>query len=173
MRQNPSRPSRRRGCGVAAPPHAKAGERAASAGRPIVAGVAPFLRTLPARATSADLWAGVEALTVEGDGRERLSTKHGVGIDQDAHRRFAAFVRQAQQYYAAVGPLDPVAKPLIAYYFALNLTKALLAAVAPATTSGTRLGHGLRESLEERTRYFFQQEGFRIQDRGVFREPCR
>jgi hypothetical protein len=110
---------------------------------------------------------------VEGDGRERLSTKHGVGIDQDAHRRFAAFVRQAQQYYAAVGPLDPVAKPLIAYYFALNLTKALLAAVAPATTSGTRLGHGLRESLEERTRYFFQQEGFRIQDRGVFREPCR
>jgi hypothetical protein len=65
-----------------------------------------FLRTLPARATSADLWAGVEALTVEGDGRERLAAKHGTVIDSNAHRRFAAFIRQAQQYYAAVGPLD-------------------------------------------------------------------
>jgi hypothetical protein len=155
---------------VAAPPHAKVGERAASAGRPIIAGVAPFLRTLPARATSADLWAGVEALTVEGDGRKRLVTKHGAGIDENAHRRFAAFVRQAQQYYAAVGPLDPVAKPLIAYYFALNLTKAFLTAVAPASTSGSRLGHGLRESVDERNRYFFQQEGFKIQERGVFRD---
>jgi len=107
---------------------------------------------------------------VESDGRERLAAKHGTGIDQNGHRRFAAFVRQAQQYYAAVGPLDPVGKPLIAYYFALNLTKAFLTSVAPATTSATRLGHGLRESLEERTRYFFQQEGIRIQDRGVFRE---
>lgn len=135
-----------------------------------MAGVAPFLRTLPARATSADLWAGVEALTLEGDGRERLVRKHRSGIDPRAHARFAAFVRQAQQYYAAVGPLDPVAKPLIAYYFALNLTKAFLTAVAPASTSGNRLGHGLSESSDERTRYFFQQEGFRIQARGIFRD---
>jgi len=41
------------------------------------------------------LWTGVEALTVEGDGRKRLVMKHGTGIDQNAHRRFAAFVRQA------------------------------------------------------------------------------
>lgn len=155
---------------MAAPPHAKVGERAASAGRPIVAGVAPFLRTLPARATSADLWAGVEALTVEGDGRERLAAKHGAVIDSNAHRRFAAFIRQAQQYYAAVRPLDPVAKPLVGYYFALNLTKAFLTAAAPPSTSASRLGHGLRESVDERTRYFFQQEGFTIQDRGVFKE---
>lgn len=107
---------------MAAPPHARPGERAASAGRPIVAGIAPFLRTLPARATVADLWAGVEALTVEGEGRDRLARKLGARLDQRAHGRFAAFVRQARQYYTAVAPLDPVAKPLIAYYFALNLT---------------------------------------------------
>jgi YaaC-like protein len=155
---------------MAAPPHARVGERAASAGRPIVAGIAPFLRSLPARATAADLWAGVEALTVEGDGRERLARRHGTRIDQPAHRRFAAFVRQAEQYYAAVGPLDPAAKPLIAYYFALNLTKAYLTSVDPTSTAGTRLGHGLGESFDEKRRYFFQHEGFRIQARGLFRD---
>jgi hypothetical protein len=51
---------------MAAPPHARAGALGASAGRPVVAGVAPFLRTMPGRATAADLWAAVDALTVEG-----------------------------------------------------------------------------------------------------------
>jgi hypothetical protein len=71
---------------VAAPPHAKVGERAASAGRPIVAGVAPFLRTLPARATSADLWAGVEALT-------------------------AAVTRAAEDVTVVTAPISPTSKP--------------------------------------------------------------
>lgn len=41
---------------MAAPPKAREGKPEASAGRPIVAGVAPFLRPLSARATNADLW---------------------------------------------------------------------------------------------------------------------
>jgi hypothetical protein len=51
-----------------------------------VAGVAPFLRPLSARATNADLWASLEVLAVQ-DGLDRLEEIHGVTLDMGARRR--------------------------------------------------------------------------------------
>jgi hypothetical protein len=153
---------------MAAPPKARDGKPEASAGRPIVAGVAPFLRPLSARATNADLWAALEVLAVQNEGLERLEKLHAVSLDQDARRRYAAFVAQARQYYNAIASIEPIAKPLLGYYFALNLTKALLTAVDPATTAA-HLQHGVSEDVIKKKRYYFQQEGFKIRQTGVFR----
>jgi hypothetical protein len=153
---------------MAAPPRARDGKPAASAGRPIVAGVSSFLRPLSARATDADLWAALEVLAVEDEGLDRLERLHGVNLDRAARKRYTAFIGQARQYFQATKSIEPIAKPLLGYYFALNLTKAYLTAVDPASTAG-RLQHGLAEDLKQKTRYYFQQEGFKIKDRGVFR----
>jgi hypothetical protein len=153
---------------MAAPPKAREGKRQASAGRPIVAGVGPFLRPMSARATNADLWAALEVLAVQSEGLDRLERLHGVDLDNDARRRYSAFVAQARQYYNTVPTIEPIAKPLLGYYFALNLTKAFLTAIDPSSTAG-RLQHGLSEDLAKKTRYYFQQEGFNIRQAGVFR----
>lgn len=133
-----------------------------------MAGVAPFLRPLSARSSAADLWAGVDALCVEGRAIDRLQRRTGVRLDNEARRRYAAFVAQARQYFETLPTLDPVAKPLLGYYFALNLAKAFLTTQDPGSTQAG-LSHGLKEAKEQKARYYFQQEGFRIQDRGVFR----
>lgn len=153
---------------MAAPPRARDGKPAASAGRPIVAGVSSFLRPLSARATDADLWAALEVLAVEDEGLDRLARLHGVRLDRAARRRYSAFIAQARQYFRSAKSIEPIAKPLLGYYFVLNLAKAFLTAVDPASTSN-QLQHGLSEDLERKTRYYFQQEGFKIKQRGVFR----
>jgi hypothetical protein len=91
-----------------------------------------------------------------------------VRLDGDARQRYAAYVAQAKQYYRSVFTLDPIAKPLLGYYFALNITKAFLTAVAPMTTRD-RLLHGLGDAFSKKQRYRFQQEAFRIRKEGVFR----
>jgi hypothetical protein len=82
--------------------------------------------------------------------------------------RFSAYVHQAKEYFEAVRATQPVAKPLIAYYFVLNLTKAYLTAVDPTTTSG-KLYHGVVPDPVDSQRYRFTQEWFKVKDDGVFR----
>lgn len=157
------------GSRVGAPPHARLGSEGSSAGRPIFAGVAPFARSISPRATDADLWAGLDALSVEPYGLDRLEKKHGRQLDGSARRRFSAYVAQAREYYSTLVGVDPVAKPLIAYYFGLNVTKAYLTAVDPLTTAPDYVGHGLRSAFERKQRYHFTHEAVTIGGSGVFR----
>lgn len=150
------------------PPDARVGELAASAGRPIVAGVAPFLRPLLSTRHASDLWTSIEAVAAAPE--QAVWQRHRTKLDQNSARRFAAFIGQARQYYSTIGSVDPIAKPLSAYYFALNLAKAYLTAIDPAITEPDNLRHGLSSAFVRKSRYLFQQEQFRIQGIGVFRE---
>lgn len=148
-----------------APPRARTGTTAESAGRSIVAGIAPYRRLLSPRASLADLWSSVDALAAD---PSRLGQRGTTSLARRDARRFTAFIAQAKQYYSAVGDVEPVAKPLLAYYFALNLSKAYLTAVSPESTAG-RLVHGVSPDVEEKQKYRIEQEGIRIRDSGVFR----
>lgn len=150
---------------MAAPPRARQGEVATLTGRPIIAGVAPFARSLSIRATTSDLWASLDALTAN---PSRLETLHSHKLSIAAKKRFAAYVSQAREYHGALAGIEPAAKPLVAYYFALNLTKAFLTSVEPSTTGG-RLGHGVRPDVEKKKRYRIAQEGFQVGGAGVLR----
>jgi hypothetical protein len=79
-----------------------------------------------------------------------------------AHDRFRAFIHQARQYYGTIAALEPVAKPLVAYYFAPNLTKAYLTAVDPVTTEREFLHHGLSPDSTRGQRYSFRRERFKV-----------
>lgn len=155
---------------MAPPPKARVGQPGRASGRLLVAGVAPFERALSARATRTDLWASIDALAVDGAGVERLQKRHGTTLDPEARRRFIAYVDQAREYYLAVPNVSSVAKPLLAYYFALNLTKAFLTAVAPSSTAPERIGHGTSPRFTRHQRYRIQQEEIAISQDGVFRE---
>jgi len=155
---------------LAAPPKARAGKPGRAAGRLIVAGLGPFERALSPRSTTADLWASLDALAVEGNGIERLQERHGTSLDAEASRRFIAYVDQAREYYLAIPDVSPVAKPLLGYYFVLNLTKALLTAVAPTSTQPDKIGHGTSPRFSRKRRYRFEQESLAISQDGVFRE---
>lgn len=152
------------------PHQCREGLPAASGGRPIVAGVAPFRRSLLPSNRESELWASLDALAIEPLGLRRIERRHGAKLDAQAGRRFSAYVGQAQQYYATIGVIDPIAKPLSAYYFALNLAKAYLTAVDPKTTAPDVVHHGLTSAFSRKARYYFQQEAVRIRDSGVFRQ---
>lgn len=151
------------------PPRAREGSETALAGRRIVAGVAPFGRTLSPRASDADIWNAVVGGISEPYGFNRLEKLHRTRLDPAARERLRAFVGQAHQYYSTISALEPVAKPLVAYYFALNLTKAYLTMREPQTTTSPSLYHGLKESTEIGVRYSFKRERFTVQKSGVFR----
>ena len=72
---------------MGAPPKARIGEPAASAGRPIVAGVAPFLKQLLSTRHAYDLWTSIEAIAASP--AEALRHRHGTKLDQNAERRFS------------------------------------------------------------------------------------
>ena len=151
------------------PPDARAGEEGSSAGRSITAGLAPFERRLSPRATQSDLWASLETSFTDPHGCDRLERAHGVSLDKKARLRSRAFLNQAREYFTAVGGLSPVAKPLAAYYFMLNLTKAFLTASDPSLTVSHHLRHGMTQAYEPGTNYSFNREAFRIKQAGVFR----
>ncbi|MCP4308843.1 MAG: hypothetical protein GY788_29000 [bacterium] len=155
---------------MAAPPKSRGGDPGRAAGRLVVAGVGPFERPLSPRSTPADLWASLDALAVDSTGVERLENRHGTHLDGEARRRFIAYVDQAREYYLAVPEVSPVAKPLLGYYFVLNLTKALLTAIAPVSTEPDRIGHGTSPRFERKQRYRIQQESLAVSQNGVFRE---
>lgn len=152
------------------PPDRRPGDQLSVAGRLIVAGVGSHQRLISPRASAADLWAAIDSLAVPGPGTERLADIHAVHLSPAAQRRFAAYVRQARAYYGAIRDLDPVAKPLLGYYFALNLAKAFLTAVDPPTTEGRNLGHGAGDATKVATRYRITQETIKIHNNGVVRD---
>jgi hypothetical protein len=154
---------------MGAPPKARDGRAGTIAGRPVVAGIAPFARVLSPRATQSDLWASVEALAVEGLGTDRLEATHGMALDQGARKRVAAFIAQAHAYYTALPDLPVVAKPLVGYYFALNLTKAYLTVVDPSITEPAKFMHGLTSDVRVKKRYWFNHEFVQIKAGGAFR----
>lgn len=154
---------------MAAPPAARTGEPGRAAGRLLVAGLAPFARSLSARASSSDLWSSLEAVAVEGAGVDRLENRHGVALDAEGRRRFIAYVTQAKEYYEATAGVSAVSKPLLAYYFVLNLTKAYLTAADPTTTAPDQVGHGTSPRFARMQRYRIQQESIAVSQDGVFR----
>lgn len=151
------------------PPNARDGKPGVSAGRPVVAGVAPFARQISPRASESDLWATVESAVTTPSGLKRMRRVHRASIDKRAEERARAFMNQAREYYSGIGPLAPVAKPLVAYYFVLNLTKAFLTVVDPSTTATPKMYHGLSEEDTTGTNYSFKREQFKVQGDGVFR----
>jgi hypothetical protein len=134
----------------------------------ITAGIAPFRRRLSPRATVSDLWASLETALSDPHGFGRLERIHTVKLAKGARLRARAFLNQARQYYGPIAGVEPVAKPLLGYYFALNLVKAFLTTVDPETTA-QRLGHGLRQSFNLLKNYSFKRECLRVEKKGVFR----
>jgi hypothetical protein len=114
------------------------------------------------------LWASLDAAFTDPHGFDRTAKAHGTRLDRAARLRCQAYLHQARQYYGAISGLAPAAKPLLAYYFALNLTKAYLTVVDPPTTVPP-LKHGLSQVPQTGARYSFKRERFRVQAQGVFR----
>ncbi|MFN8103948.1 MAG: YaaC family protein [Acidimicrobiia bacterium] len=150
------------------PPNARQGTEASLAGRRIGAGLAPFRREISPRASTAELWATIETAISEPYGFERLEKLHRAKLDKWARLRARAYLNQARQYHNALEGLAPVAKPLLGYYFALNLTKVFLTVVQPDLTKSSIMLHGLGQAYERGSRYSFKRERFKIASKGAF-----
>ncbi len=154
---------------MARPPAARAGAPAQNAGRRVIAGVGPHERVLGSRVTGYELWSPLRPLLVEKVGTTRLRKLWGKHFDTAAWRRFSAFVSQAETFYLSAETMPAESRPLVAYYFVLNLTKAFLTCVDPSIT-GNRLRHGLVDAFQLKRRYWFAHEQAKVAEHGVFRE---
>jgi hypothetical protein len=149
------------------PPAARLGQPLAYAGRPVVAGVGNFAHPVSARASVADIWSTLEIAAASGE--TALQRSGAPRLDAKAQTRLRAYVSQSKQYYEAVATADPIAKPLLGYYFTLNAAKAFLTAKDSAVTSTLRLVHGISDDTSGITDpYDFYQEQFKVQASGVF-----
>ena len=158
-----------------APPGGRDGAPASNVGRPVMAGVGPKERVLSTRTTPYELWAALRILKSPDVGLSRLRALHGSAIDNAAFRRISAYLTQAEAYYLSADAMSPESRPLVAYYFVLNLTKALLTCLQPSLTSSGRVLHGLSDAYERKQRYWFNQEqakvsGSRAGSTSAFRE---
>lgn len=156
------------------PPHCREGRRALNVGRPVIAGVGPVQRLLSPRTSSYELWAPMRLVKTDDVGFSRLRREHGQAIDRAAHRRICAYLTQAETFYLSAQDMPPESRPLVAYYFVLNLTKAFLTCEDPQLTAG-RLMHGLGDAFLERQRYWFAHEQTKVSNvignsRSAFRE---
>jgi hypothetical protein len=153
------------------PPLAQLKKPLAYNGRPVVAGVGSFRHQLSVRATVADLWSTFEIAAASGS--TPLQRAGQPALDPSGQARLRAYVRQAREYFLASRAADPSAKPLLAYYFALNLTKAYLTACDPQLTAG-KISHGA-SSPEPTVQgvYDFTHEHLRPLGDGVLRELAR
>ena len=78
-------------------------------------------------------------------------------------------MHQARQYYEALADADPVAKPLLGYYFVLNAAKAYLTAADEALTAQHWFSHGIGQYNDHLVApYEFSQEHFAVKQGGVF-----
>lgn len=150
------------------PPDAREGLPIAVTGRPVAAGIGSHPRFLSPRASSADLWLSVESAATT-DGLTRLGKLHAVAHDRSAERRLSAYIHQAREYYDVIASLDPATKPLPAYYFVLNLTKAYLTLVEPSVTAPAKVPHGASDASTPGQRYRFTQEHAKVSQDGVLR----
>src|SRR6266508_3657699 len=140
-----------------------------------MAGVAPIVRRLSGRTSAYELWAPLRLIKTDDVGRTRLQRIHASAlIDATAHRRMNAYLTQAETFYLSAQDMPPESRPLVAYYFVLNLTKAFLTSCDPALTAG-RLMHGLSDGFEEKQRYWFTHEQTKVSNvtgkaKSAFRE---
>ena len=122
------------------------------------------------------LWSPLRTLTIEDVGFPRLRGAYGASFDTAAFRRVAAYLAQAESYYLAAEGMAPVSRPLVAYYFFLNVTKAFLTCTDPSFTAEA-VAHGLSDAFERRQRYWFQHERTKVaESRGrrlVFEELAK
>lgn len=160
------------GAGPGRPPAARPGDSLPYAGRLVEAGIGSFAHPVSARASAADLWSTMEIAAASGE--TALQHKGGPRLDPDAKKRLRAYVGQAEQYYLAVVEVDPIAKPLLGYYFVLNAAKAFLTAKDPTITAAPKLKHGLSDHAAFRVgQYDFYQEHLKVQASGVFQELAK
>lgn len=151
------------------PPAARNGIPLTHNGRLVIAGVGSFLHPVSARASVADLWSTMDIAAAGGETALQRRPARAARLDAAAKARLKAYVHQARQYYEAVAQADPVAKPLLAYYFVLNAAKAYLTAADPSSTATPSLKHGIgQENSHLGSPYDFSQENFQVQQSGVF-----
>lgn len=112
---------------------------------------------LSPRTSAYELWAPLRLVKTVDVGFARLRRMHGQAIDRAAHRRITAYLTQAETFYLSAQNMPPESRPLVAYYFVLNLTKAYLTCVDPQLTTG-RMMHGLSDGFQQRQRYWFAHE---------------
>lgn len=149
------------------PPSALEGEPLAYKGRPVVAGVGSALHPISARASVADLWSTMDIAAAAGETAVQRVTRSK--LTQAARGRLKSYVHQSRQYYEAVAGADPVAKPLLGYYFVLNAAKAFLTVTDEATTAPYSVAHGIgQDNSHLASPYEFYQEHFAVQACGVF-----
>ena len=150
---------------------ARMGEAAASKGRAVVPGVGSFLHPISPRASVADLWSTMDIAAAAGE--TALQRSGSPKLDLAARARLRAYVNQARQYYEAVTNADPVAKPLLGYYFVLNAAKAYLTAIDPDSTKKSA-SHGIGQNNSHmQDPYDFYQEHFEVKPPGVFQLLAR
>lgn len=149
------------------PPAARPGEPTAYNGRPIAAGVGSFRHPVSPRASVADLWSTMEIAAAAGE--TALQKTGALSLDAPAKLRLSAYVQQARQYYEAAIRAEPIAKPLLGYYFVLNTTKAYLTLRDHPSTVTPGIKHGIgQENGRLVGQYDFSQEHLQIQQDGVF-----
>lgn len=150
----------------------RTGSPAVSTGRPVIAGIGSFLHPISPRASVADLWSTMDIAAASGEtARQRAGSPK---LDAPAKARLKAYVHQARQYYEAVAQADPVAKPLLGYYFVLNAAKGYLTVVDPSSTAAVGQKHGLGEDNSRLVgTYDFGQEHLKVHRDGVFQSLAR
>lgn len=155
-----------------APPKARDGQSATNVGRPLAAGVGPHERILGSRSTAYELWTPLRTLVVPEVGLSRLQRLWGSKVDSAAHARFSAFISQAEAFYLSAEGMPAESRPLVAYYFALNLAKAFLTCADPPVTTG-KVFHGLSDDFDRKSRYWFIHERTKVTTKGAFRDLAR
>jgi YaaC-like Protein len=132
-----------------------------NAGRRLTAGIGPFERLLSPRTSAYELWAPLRVVKTSDVGLARLRRTHGSSVNEAAHRRVVAYLTQAETFYMAAQDLAPESRPLVAYYFFLNLTKAFLTCADPTLTTGVAM-HGVGDGFTRKTRYWFAHEQVKV-----------
>jgi hypothetical protein len=132
--------------------------------------LAPIERSFSPRAGPDDLWAGLDATTSEVQARTASKRLGGKYFSSDDSRRYRAFLRQAKEFYAVQLGVTAAAKPLPAYYFVLNLTKAYLTVADPQLTRSDRMWHGVAVQAGVGNSYSIEHALSNAKPQGVFPE---
>jgi len=141
---------------------------------PIAVGLHHPARPFTTRATLEELWAPLD-IAASPQGRKALwesSTVKGAGADARTYDRFSAYLTQARSFFAASQMMDVRSRPLTGYYATLNLAKAWLTLVDPATTSVPKVYHGASDAfvLQQGQYYTWSKERLKVHPGGVLPE---
>lgn len=138
--------------------------------RRVIAGLAPVERRFSPRSSDDAFWEALDASCI-GDNPSDLSSGLG-GKNWDSGtdtQRYRAFVRQAKDFYAALQVVSPAARPLPAYYFVLNLSKAFLTLTQPDEMRQDKIMHGVAVVKDSNGSYAFGSARSEARESGVFR----